>query len=197
MVSREEVKALQQQVALFREQAAYARLYRVFFPSLLQFSHAFVKSKEAAEEIVSDVFLNIWQLDDKLVDIHNLTVYLYTSTRNLSLNYLLKRKREITCVLDEAGMAVASPAADPEQQFITAELANKIELAIRQLPPKCRLVFKLVKEDGLKYKEVAAVLRISVKTVETQMGIALKRIGQAIQASAACYGSSSRASKRS
>ncbi|MES2880605.1 MAG: sigma-70 family RNA polymerase sigma factor, partial [Bacteroidota bacterium] len=69
---------------------------------------------------------------------------------------------------------------DPEQLLISAELHQRLHAAIDALPPKCRLIFKLIKEDGLKYKDVAELLQLSVKTVEAQMSIALKRVAAAI-----------------
>jgi len=69
---------------------------------------------------------------------------------------------------------------DPEQLLITAEMINRIKEVINQLPPKCRIIFKLVKEDDLRYREVAEILDISIKTVENQVSIALKKIGSAI-----------------
>ena len=181
MIDIQEVKALQQQLTHTEDETAYVRLYRIYYTSLFQFSFSFVKNRSAAEEIVSDVFMQLWQIRKKLDTISNLTVYLYTCIRNHSLNYIRKNKRETTSTLDGESFSVPCSSANPEQLYITAELAKKIDEVIEQLPEKCRIIFKLVREDGLKYREVAEVLDISVKTVETQMGIAMKRINQAIQ----------------
>jgi RNA polymerase sigma factor (sigma-70 family) len=70
---------------------------------------------------------------------------------------------------------------DPEQLLITAEMQKRIMAAIQQLPPKCQLIFKLIREDGLKYKEVAELLNLSLKTIENQMTIALKKISESIR----------------
>jgi RNA polymerase sigma-70 factor (ECF subfamily) len=64
--------------------------------------------------------------------------------------------------------------------MLTAEMMNRVQKAVNDLPPRCQLIFKLVKEDGLKYREVADLLHVSVKTVENQMAIAIKKIGLAI-----------------
>jgi len=69
---------------------------------------------------------------------------------------------------------------DPEQLMVTTEMLHRVQRAVQGLPPKCKMIFKLTKEEGLKYKEVAALLHISVKTVENQMTIALRRIGSEI-----------------
>ena len=65
---------------------------------------------------------------------------------------------------------------DPEKLMITEEVFRQIRQAVNDLPPRCRLIFKLIKEDGLRYKEVAEILHLSIKTVEAQMAIALRRI---------------------
>ena len=64
--------------------------------------------------------------------------------------------------------------------MITAEMLRRINNAINALPPRCKLVFKLVKEDGLPYKEVADILDISIKTIDNQLAIALRKISEAI-----------------
>ncbi|HAN66119.1 MAG TPA: hypothetical protein DCQ34_07595 [Chitinophagaceae bacterium] len=74
----------------------------------------------------------------------------------------------------------ATPAT-PEQLLITSEALRKVEAEIQKLPARCRLIFKLVREDGLKYKDIASLLDISVKTIDNQMAIALKKIRMALQ----------------
>jgi RNA polymerase sigma-70 factor (ECF subfamily) len=106
---------------------------------------------------------------------------LYISTKNLSINWVLKHKREKTFHLDNTLVEFKSIYSDPEQLLITAEMLKRIQFAIKQLPPKCQLIFKLIKEDGLKYKQVAALLDLSIKTIEHQMSIALRKIGFCIQ----------------
>ena len=64
--------------------------------------------------------------------------------------------------------------------MITSEVINRINTAIAMLPPRCKLIFKLVKEDGLRYNDIAELLNISVKTIDNQMVIAVKKIGKAI-----------------
>ena len=69
---------------------------------------------------------------------------------------------------------------DPEKLMLTAEMMKRVQKAINDLPPRCQLIFKLIKENGLKYREVAELLNLSVKTVENQMTTAIRKIGQAI-----------------
>jgi RNA polymerase sigma-70 factor (ECF subfamily) len=160
---------------------AYKELFLLYHHKLLLFSRSITLSTEAAEEIASDVFLKIWLKRKSLNEIENLHLYLYVSTKNLSINYVLKQKREKVFSLDETIVEFRSLYYDPEQLLITAEMLKRIQLAVLQLPPRCQLIFKLVKEDGLKYKEVAELLHLSLKTVENQMTIALHRIQESVK----------------
>ncbi len=180
MPDRDKIMILQQRVALYNDERAYEELYVLYFTPLMHFTHNFTGSKQLSEEIVSDAFINLWERRSKLMAINNLTLYLYTSARNISLNYLKKQKRERMHALDESAVIIKDRDVNPEQLMITAELLKKIQEAIRQLPPKCMLIYQLVKEDGLKYREAAKVLNLSLKTVEAQMAIAMKRIYDAV-----------------
>jgi RNA polymerase sigma-19 factor, ECF subfamily len=179
-MTAESLKYLQLRIARSDDQTAYKEIFTSLYSSLLLFAKSIVKTKEAAEEIVSDVFIRIWERRRELEKIENLKVYLYVSTRNTALNYLNLHKRDITNPLDEFHTEFTSIYFDPEQLMITADMLALIRRAIDQLPPKCRIIFKLVKEDGLRYREVAEILGISVKTVENQLAIALQKIGNTV-----------------
>jgi RNA polymerase sigma-70 factor (family 1) len=183
MIATHRILELQNRIALYDDQGAYKELFTEFYSFLYRFAQSFVRSKQIAEEIVSDVFIKIWEKRKELEKITNLKVYLYISTRNTSINYIGKLKRSDTNSLESFGSGINSfyiNPVNPEQLMITAEMMNRIEKAIEDLPPKCKLTFKLVKEDGLKYKEAAEILHISVKTVENQLAIALQKIGYAV-----------------
>lgn len=154
---------------------AFKELYEKKFLKLFQFALAFVKSRLIAEEIVNDIFLKLWHRRDRLNTIDNIDVYLYVSVKNAALNFLRRpEKKHIS--LDRIDIEYLHIDTDPASVLITTELQKMIGKAINSLPPRCRLVFKLIKEDKLSYKEVAAILNVSVKTVDTQLGIALKKL---------------------
>lgn len=175
-----DLREIQDRIALHNDEQAYKQLFHHFYASLYQFALSMVKSGQVAEEVVSDVFIHIWQKRAALTRIQNLKLYLFISTRNTSLNYLRQQKKD-TLLPDDYRVQLRSVYFDPEQLLITAEMINRIQQAIHQLPPRCQLIFKLIKEDGLKYKEVAELLNLSVKTIENQMTLALRKIGTAIQ----------------
>ncbi|MFT3932574.1 MAG: RNA polymerase sigma-70 factor [Chitinophagaceae bacterium] len=181
MIAAAKVKYLQEQIARNEDPVAYKELFISFYNPLLRFAITLVKSKEQAEEVVSDVFINIWEKRKRIASISNFKVYLFIAVKNTALNYLSKQNKNLTDNVDEAGIELKSIYFDPEQLMVTAEMVARIKSAIDSLPPKCKLIFKLIKEDELKYRDVAEILGISVKTVESQIAIALKKIGTAIQ----------------
>jgi RNA polymerase sigma-70 factor (family 1) len=180
MIIASKIIDLQYRIARLDDQQAYRELYTSLYSYLFGFAKTIVQSRESAEEVVSDVFIKLWERRKELEKIENLKIYLYVATRNIAFNYLDKQKRNSTNSIDDVEAEFTSIDFDPEQLLITADMLALIQKAIDQLPPKCKIIFKLAKEDGLKYREVAEVLNISVKTVENQLAIALYKIGTAV-----------------
>ncbi|MBV4357717.1 RNA polymerase sigma-70 factor [Parasegetibacter sp. MAH-26] len=174
------IRELVERIAVHNDQQAYKQFFCMFQSRLRQFAYSVIKSHEIAEEITSDVFIKIWNKRVSLLKIDNIVLYLYVSVKNQSLNYLSQKSKENVFFSDEILVEMKSIYFDPEQLMITAEMMRRVQMAISTLPPKCRQIFKLVKEDGLRYKEVAELLGISLKTVEAQMSIALRRVAQSI-----------------
>lgn len=161
---------------------AYGRLYDLFYDGLHRFSYSFVKSVEVAEEIVSDVFIKVWEIRGKLMEIENMRVYLYTIAKNFSLNYITKHYKNTIISLDTVEVEPVVALNGPAEICISADMVRQIRLVIGQLPPKCKLIFQLVKEEELTYKEVAAILDISPLTVRNQLAIAIRKISETLPA---------------
>jgi RNA polymerase sigma-70 factor (ECF subfamily) len=179
MLASTNIPELQKRIALYDDQSAYKELFALFYKSLQQFAASFVRSPEVAEEVVSDVFIKVWKKRAGLNRILNLKLYLFISTKNGALNYLRTQKK-IFLQPEQYFVQLQSIYFNPEKLMLTAEMMNRVQKAINDLPPRCQLIFKLIKEDGLKYREVADLLHISLKTVENQITIAIKKIGLAI-----------------
>ena len=163
------------------DQSAFTRLYVQFGKKLIQFAISLVRSREVAEELVEDVFVRIWANRHEITSIDNITVYLYVAVKNKSLNMLSKKARElVTAPFDYLDTSLDEFAADPYDLLITAEMMAKMKEAIESLPPRCKMIFKLIREDGLKYKEVSEILNISVNTIDAQMAIAVRKICTAL-----------------
>ena len=162
-------------------QHAFRQLFNTYSTRLVEFASALVRNKEAATDVVNEVFVKLWKGRDRIPGIQNLKVYLYTATKNAALNYLSHKAHQlITEPFDDFSIQLREEQC-PDQQLITEEIFNKIRMAIEALPPRCKMIFKLVREDGLRYKEVAEVLNVSVKTVDAQMVIAVRKIGEKVK----------------
>lgn len=161
---------------------AFRSLYEIMHKSLYEFALAIVKVREPAEEITADVFIRLWERRNmpEYSRIRSCRLYLFMCVKNASLNYLRDNKRSELLDLDAISLADWKLETNPEELMITAEMAVCLNRAISELPAKCGVIFRLVKEEGLTYKEAAQLLDVSEKTVENQIGIALKKIRQAI-----------------
>ena len=174
------IRFLQTRIARFEDQQAYKELFVTLYPPLFRFISGIVKSKPAAEEIISDVFIKIWEKRQDLELIVNMNVYCYVIAKNLSLNFLEKQRRTTTLNIEDFSDTLSELYIDPEQLMITSEMADRINLAVDSLPARCKMIFTLIKENDFKYKEVAEIMNISPKTVENQLAIALKKISVSI-----------------
>lgn len=169
--------------ATLQDEHVFKELYRQYFVKLYRFSFSLVHCRESAEEIVHDVLINLWKKRNSFAEIENLNIYLYVSVKNLSLNYLRSQGNRVYVDAETLYDEAAYCSVDPESVLISKEGVEALNTSINKLPVKCKLIFKLIKEDGMKYKDVAALLNISVKTVENQLIIALKKISSAIRKS--------------
>ena len=172
-------------IALSEDMKAYKELYLLMFDSLFHFSYSFVKSKQVAQELVSDVFIKLWKIRSQLNAVDNLKLYLFGITKNFSLSYLARASKNLSVQLDdidldEIDMESVIEFKNPEDLYISKETVKNIMQAILSLPPQCQIIFSLVKVEGLKYKEVAKLLNISVFTVRNQVAIATKKIEEAL-----------------
>ena len=176
-----QLKTLQQQIAK-SDEAAFTQLYIHFGKKLQHFAASLIRSKEISEELVEDVFVKIWANRSRITEIDNLTVYLYVAVKNKALNILSQKAKElIAAPFDYLDLPVDDFTADPYDLLITAEMMTHMHDVIENLPPRCKMIFKLIREDGLKYKEVAEILNISVNTIDAQMAIAVKKLCIALQ----------------
>ena len=175
------IAELQQRIAVYEDAVAYKKLFFHFFLPLKSFSFSVVKSKEYAEEIVSDVFVELWARRKQLMEIEDLKMYIYTSVKNASLRKFEQIQKKKILSLNELSVEMVCVDPDAESSMISAELIKQIEAAIDRLPPQCKIIFKLAKEDKLKYKEIAQLLAISVKTIDNQLSTAVKKIAAVLQ----------------
>jgi RNA polymerase sigma-70 factor (ECF subfamily) len=154
------------------DDAAYEAIFRQWYAPLVATTAALLRDQGPAEEVVQDVLLELWRRRESLHFEQSVRAYLFQAARNRALNYL---RRERVEARGEPTIAATLPT--PEQadaEVRESELNIAIQEAIAGLPDRCREVFELSRIQGLKYSEIATELGISVKTVEAQMGKALR-----------------------
>ncbi|MDB5157130.1 MAG: polymerase sigma-70 factor [Mucilaginibacter sp.] len=157
-------------------ESAFNELYKQQIRKLSRFAYSFLNDKETSEEIVNDIFLKMWINRKTLDQIRNIHVYLYVSVKNACLNHIRSTSSKKNKELNLSDNFYFHFSPDPAQLLISKELQTEILKSVNSLPPRCKLIFKMVKEDGLTCKEVADILNLSNKTVFAQLAIALTKI---------------------
>ncbi len=153
---------------------ALATLFDKYYEPLCNFAFLFLKDTPLSEEIVDDIFINIWKRRKELPILTNPKAYLYRSTRNGIISYLRKNNPVFSTATIQDNHTAQQLSDTPETLMIRKEISEKVTFLLEKLPAQAGLVFRMHKMDGLKYKEIAEVLNISVKTVENHMGRALR-----------------------
>jgi len=164
-----------QRVACSDDQVAFERIFESTYASLCGISFRMTKNLESSEEIVDDVFCSFWKNRKTINITTSFTLYLIASVRNRSLDYLRKLKNGKSLSLEDASR-ITSVEIIASDAMAYEELKNHITTAIQSLPRQCRLIFLMSREQDLTYKEISKQLGLSIKTVDTQMGRALKHI---------------------
>lgn len=150
----------------------FEELFRKQFLHLCYFAAGYVGDMEISKEIVQEVFLNLWQNRQNIDPSGQIKSYLFTSVKNRCLNHIRDNKKFTSRLLDIE--LIENESVEPPDDMAVQELHERYQNVLGKLPEKCREVFELNRMSGLKYREVADRLGISVKTVEVQMSKALK-----------------------
>lgn len=175
-VLREPISVWISEMALSDSQSALSSLYLHYYKAIFRFVNLQINDIEDSEEIVSDIFLEIWARREHLLKVSNFDGYLYAIARNKIADHYRKNRHVFTNVQEQHIDLFANTETTPENDLISKEIVASINAAINNLPNKNKLVFKLLREDRLKYGEVAKILDISIKTVESYITAATKKI---------------------
>ena len=160
--------------------ASFEALFHHYYNGLCGYSTRLVGMKEVAEEVVQDVFFNIWKNRETLRIRQSIQSYLYRAAYNNSMMYLRKMRREYF-MEDLSRPEPGDITPDPSQVIQLDEVSNLISQTLESLPERCREIFRLNRQEGLKYREIAQKLSISEKTVEANMGKALKALRNSME----------------
>ena len=158
------------------DKKAYKVIFETYYKRLYAFSFKYVEDSYAAEEIVENVLLILWQKRHGMDKVKNLKSYLYTMVRNASLDYLKKEKK-----FERLDLEKHDSTALMEQFIIEEETYALLFQALGSLPQKCRKVFELSCLEGVKYKDIAEDMQISINTVKSQRARAIELLKQELK----------------
>jgi len=156
---------------------AFNMFYDLYYDQIFRFSYYFLKDTEACREVVAETFFSIWQSRLKLKDIENIETYLFVTVRNEATRYLSRSSKSRFVSLEDTTLQLtARENESPEDKLLMEEMERILNRVIDELPEKCRLIFLLARQEGLKPKEIAERLSINESTVRVQMKIAIDKI---------------------
>ena len=154
------------------DDVAFSQLFDETYPSLCFFVNKYLSDLDKSRSLVQEFFVDLWINHSKLNVPHTPKAYLFNAVKNKTIDFLRKERR-----IGTIGEITEDYETTPFRDLVEeAELNDKINKSIQDLPDRCREIFMLCRFEGLKYAEIAEKLDISIKTVEMQMGIALKKL---------------------
>jgi RNA polymerase sigma-70 factor, ECF subfamily len=156
-----------------RNEKAFEQVFKMHFKNLHAYAFTILKDEAVAEEMVQNVFYKIWEKTEQLNISGSITAYLYRAVHNESLNYL-KHLKVRSVYQSRVAWQMKGQSDHASKRILLKELEVKLHAALNDLPEQCRLIFQLSRFEELRYREIAEKLGLSVKTVENQMGKALK-----------------------
>lgn len=148
----------------------FERLFRQHYNTLANYAYSILKNKENAEDVVQDIFVKLWQNAPDVIDKPEAKFYLFTATKNNCISFLRKQAGKTFVRPEDVQLPAHADEPGRDQPDITAV----IDKALSALPPQCQAIFKLSRFGKLTYQQIADELGLSVKTVENQMGKALR-----------------------
>ncbi|MGB8491102.1 MAG: RNA polymerase sigma-70 factor [Bacteroidales bacterium] len=157
----------------------FESLFRSSYVSLVRYAKTLIRDHDTAEEIVQDLFFTIWKDKEKLHIESSLNGYLYRAVHNRSLHYI-EHARVVEKYASEMGTRMQQSPESPGDILQHVELQERVAAILEKLPEKCGKIFCMSRFDGLKYSEIAEKLSVSIKTVEANMGKALKEFRKAL-----------------
>lgn len=153
---------------------AFEVFYNLYYADVYKYTYYFSKNHEVCKEIVSDVFFSIWKSRKKIKEIANINNYLFIVVRNEATRYAKHNQADLISIEEINTDNNYSRSADYE--LLSEEIDQILEKTIDMLPEKCRLIFTLIRQENMKYAEVAKLLSLKESTVRVQMKIAIEKI---------------------
>lgn len=159
---------------------AFNCLFKRYGNKIFQFALKLLKSDVDAENIVQDVFLSLFENRYKIEKCSSVKYYIYTITYNSAISQIRRKMNECRFI-EYLKFIQTNDQPEPDQQLEYLELVEKLNEIVGSLPERQREIYLLHRQQGIKYKEIAAQMNISVNTVENQMSGAIKKIRQKVR----------------
>jgi RNA polymerase sigma-70 factor, ECF subfamily len=176
----EEERSLPEELFIFEkmvegDQKALRFFFDKYYDKLCNFVNSYIHNPSIAEEIVQDIFIYFWENKENLNISYSVKSYLYKSTKNRSLNFIRDEKKKK--MIQDKILNDSSFESTPNESYLDSDqLRQIIDASIESLPPRCREIYYLCKNEHLTHKEVAVKMGISEKTVENQMNISFQKL---------------------
>ncbi|WP_405291804.1 RNA polymerase sigma factor [Algibacter sp. Ld11] len=174
MTEKDAVKAFKE-----GDKKAFSYLFNLYYDRLVAYVIIYTHNKMSAEDIVQQTFVDLWKDREKLLEVKSPKNYLYAIAHNRYVDSMKKQKKQ-TKLLDSIYEKALRDRIEEDKEALDNRIKRMNEI-IESLPPKCKEILKMNKIQGIKYKEIAVKMGISIKTVEAQMRIAFQKIREGFE----------------
>ena len=177
-----DARKLFQKVASQKDKTAFSQFFRMYHSRLIRYALLYVYSYKDAEDVVSEVIIKLLRKNNRIKEIKNFEGYLYSAIKNQALNLIKKNNRKSQCLLSDIPQDyLTNTYIQPIHIVLENELRSLITQTVENLPPQRRIVYKMIKDDNLRIREVAGLLDIAEKTVKKHLELAMKDLRKTIE----------------
>lgn len=159
--------------------SCFEKMYKRYFKKCYSIALYFVQSTSFAEDVLSDVFLTLWNKRENLKDVKDWDSYLFITVKNHAITFLEKNRQDNLNPIDQFTIEIAGNELTPEEKLLKKDIEENMQQAIQRLPEKTRIVYCMAKEEYMSYKQISEALDISERTVNTHMTTAIRKLTEA------------------
>ncbi len=175
------IRNLLVRIARSDDKEAFTCLFNRYYSRLVQFAMLFVSNHTLAEDVVSEVLIRLLRRRKELSGIENFQGYLFQSVKNEAINQLKHQRRDqVFRPIDNEKDIFLPDVTDPHECLVEKELREAVSAIVEALPPKRRMVYRLIKDEGMRYKDVSVLLEISERTVEVHLKLAIRELRETL-----------------
>ncbi|WP_294627817.1 RNA polymerase sigma factor [uncultured Bacteroides sp.] len=162
--------------------SCFEKMYKRYFEKCYSIALYFVQSPSSAEDVLSEVFLSLWSKRKYLKEVKEWDSYLFMTVKNHAVTFLEKNQQQDNLSsIDQYTIEIAESELTPEEKLLKKDMEENMQQAIRQLPEKTRIVYCMVKEKYMSYKQISEILNISERTVNAHMTTAIRKLTESLQ----------------